>query len=228
MFVPGNTLLALAGNLTMEELLPRLEAVFGLLPAATPPADKPDPLPLIDSPEVDTVSHAQGDVILFGARFPAEAQKEFAPLTVLFRALALGEGSLLSRRLSEAGLLEAPALNTFKFHRDAGMMACGFLVKPGKAAEAQKLVAKVLDEVRAGGVPAPAIEATRALLHAFFVQQFQNVQVQAAHTLAAVMVLGDQGFYSRVNEMYARVTPADVKAAARHLNAVRYVLVTKK
>lgn len=229
LFTTGNAYLAVAGNVTSSELVPRLEGLLGSLPPSPGLTGTAPAIPPASSKELESCEHERGDVMALGIRLPSEARADLAPLSVLFRVLGLGPESLLERGLEDAGILEERLGAGLTFLRDAGFITFQFRVKPGSAEKAREIAEKALVTLRSGGVSARQIEVTGRVVQGYFVRQLEDVLVQALRTVAAGAMLGDADFYTRLTSAYGTVTPESVQAAAmKHLGTVRIVLVKGK
>lgn len=228
LFTPPNVTLALSGNLTSAEMVPRLESLFGQIPKAPAPVDKPTPLAPALAAEIETYSQGTGDVLVMGVRMRPEARKEFPSVSVLFNILALGDDCLAVKKLEEAGILERRLSPMFSLRRTGALMVSQYLLKPGTAKRGQEILANVLRSIETGEISSAQIDATRNKIFGHFVRQFEDARIQVEHLVFAAVVLNEPDFYGQLEQAYSRVTPETVRAAVKHIEAVRYVLVTGK
>jgi zinc protease len=229
LFTTGNVHLAVAGNVTSTELVPRLEGLLGSLPATAPLTGAAPAMPPPSTKELESCEHERGDVMAVGIRLPSEARVDLAPLSVLFRVLGLGPESLLEKGLEEAGILEDRLGAGLTFLKDAGFITFQYRVKQGSAEQAREIAEKAFETLKSGGISARQIEVTGRVVQGYLVRELEDVLVQALRTLAAGALLGDADFYSRLAHAYGTVTPESVQAAAKkHLGTVRIVLVKGK
>ncbi|MBI4861601.1 MAG: insulinase family protein [Candidatus Riflebacteria bacterium] len=229
LFTTRTAYLSLAGNLTSTEIMPRLEAILGQLPPAAPPPDRDPPAVSPTGTQVETISHSRpGEVLCFGARLSSRARADFPQISVLFRVLFIGEKSLVTRALDQAGVLEDRIDATMHLRRSGAYMAAGYRVKPGTGAKAQQIVADVLGKLASTPVSSSDIENTRRVLQGFVVRAFEETQNQAQRMLSAVAILNQPDFYAALGSSYDKVTPEKVHAALGDLETIRYVIVKGK
>ncbi|MES2119787.1 MAG: pitrilysin family protein [Pseudomonadota bacterium] len=212
---PNNAIVALSGDITVDEAKVLMEKYFGAIPRG--PVNRPAQatVPTLKAPKS----------IVMKDRIPTVEIKRFWAVPGVqspqLAALDLGAsvlGGLASSRLDqilvrEEKIATAVSADMQPFHR-VGFMEINATVKPGVD---PKLVEKRLDEVIADyiakGPTADELQRASMQYVASQVRRIERVASQNSAIAEGLLYNGDSDFYKKRLESYASVTPAQARAA---------------
>ncbi len=214
---PNNAIVALSGDITVDEAKTLMEKYFGAIPRGP-----------VNNPARASVPTLKADkTIVMKDRIPAVEIKRFWATPGLqspqLAALDLGAavlGGLASSRLDQIlvrdeKIATSVSADMMPFHR-IGLMEVDATVKPGVD---PKLVEKRLDEVLADyiakGPTADEVERASMQYVAGQVRRIERVASQNSSLAEGLLYNGDSDFYAKRLESYATVTPAAVRTAMK-------------
>jgi predicted Zn-dependent peptidase len=214
---PNNAIVALSGDITVDEAKTLMEKYFGAIPRGP-----------VNNPAQANVPTLRADkTIVMKDRIPAVEIKRFWATPGLqspqLAALDLGAsvlGGLSSSRLDkilvrDEKIATSVSADMMPFHR-VGLMEINATVKPGTD---PKLVEKRLDEIVADylakGPTADEVERASMQYVAAQVRRIERVASQNSSLAEGLLYNGDSDFYKKRLASYASVTPAQVRTAMR-------------
>jgi predicted Zn-dependent peptidase len=214
---PNNAIVALSGDITVDEAKTLMEKYFGAIPRGP-----------VNNPAQANVPTLRADkTIVMKDRIPAVEIKRFWATPGLqspqLAALDLGAsvlGGLASSRLDrilvrDEKIATSVSADMMPFHR-IGLMEINATVKPGTD---PKLVEKRLDEIvadyLANGPTADEVERASMQYVAAQVRRIERVASQNSSLAEGLLYNGDSDFYKKRLASYASVTPAQVRTAMR-------------
>jgi zinc protease len=227
-YVPGNAVLAVAGDFETRPMLARIRELFGRLPSGQRRADPPIPVEPPQRGEKRVVVEGPGETAFLNLAYhiPVAVHEDFIPLSVLDSALAgasslnlFGGGisnktSRLYRALVERELAASVAgglvatVDPYVYSIDATIRPDR---KPEQALEAfDGEVARLLDHPISAQEVAKAIKQARAL----FAYGSESITNQG-FWLGYSEMFGDYSWFESYLDRLSRVTPADVHAVAQ-------------
>jgi zinc protease len=226
-YVPSNAVLAAAGDFETGQMLKRIEALFGPIPAAEPPSPRVRTEP-VQSGERRISLEGPGETtyIQFAHRAPAASHPDFSPLTVLDSLLTgpsnlnmFGGGisnktSRLYRALVE-GELAVSVHGGLQATIDPFMHTITIVVRPNGSPEA--VIARLVDEIkRLQDAPPPPEELRRAVkqARALFAYGSESITNQAFWMGFSEMFSSYDWFTGYLDNLSA-VTPDDVQRVAQ-------------
>lgn len=226
-YVPSNAVLAAAGDFETGQMLKRIEALFGPIPAAEPPSPRIRTEP-VQSGERRISLEGPGETtyIQFAHRAPAASHPDFYPLTVLDSLLTgpsnlnmFGGGisnktSRLYRALVE-GELAVSVHGGLQATIDPFMHTITIVVRPNGSPEA--VIARLVDEIkRFQDAPPPPEELRRAVkqARALFAYGSESITNQAFWMGFSEMFSSYDWFTGYLDNLSA-VTPDDVQRVAQ-------------
>ncbi|HET8723068.1 MAG TPA: pitrilysin family protein [Anaeromyxobacteraceae bacterium] len=216
-YAPGNAGLYVCGDVDPEDLLRRIEAAYGSIPAGPPVPPVAAGEPPQRGERRAVVRHpAHAPAMLAGFRGPAAAEPDTAVLDVLQACLGAGEGSRLRRRLVQEAEVAVSVGVGWSWRADPGVFLLSLELAPGRRpARAEALLWEEIDSVATRGVSERELDRARALLRSSVLHEF-STRNGVAHALGqAETLLGDWREAGRALERYGAVTRADVRRAAR-------------
>jgi zinc protease len=226
-YVPSNAVLAAAGDFETGQMLKRIEALFGPIPAAEPPSPRIRTEP-VQSGERRISLEGPGETtyIQFAHRAPAASHPDFYPLTVLDSLLTgpsnlnmFGGGisnktSRLYRALVE-GELAVSVHGGLQATIDPFMHTITIVVRPNGSPEA--VIARLVDEIkRLQDAPPPPEELRRAVkqARALFAYGSESITNQA-FWLGFSEMFSSYDWFTGYLEKLSAVTPEDVQRVAQ-------------
>jgi zinc protease len=228
---PNNATVVLTGDFKTPELMKRVEAYFGKLPAR----GKVDPVVNAEPPQqgerrVTLVKDAALPAVMIGFKAPEAAHADSPALEVLATILGQGESSRFYRKLvygqlatdAQADFLELAHPSLFTLYAQA---------QEGKTAAAcETAMYEVLRDVRANGVSADELQKAKNQLRAGRVRGLQTIDGKANLLGAYEVRYGDFNALFSALDKYDAVTSDDIKRVTdtyllkRHRTVVTLVL----
>ena len=215
-YAPGNASIYAVGDLDPDRALNVIERSYGDIPAGP----RPQPVPQGEPPQKGerraAVRYpAQAPALLVGWRGPAARSPDCAPLDVLQTALAVGESSRLKRRLVEEEELAVSIQISWGWRIDPGVFVVYAELTPGAdRGRAESVLWEEIDRVATRGIGAAELRRAQRLLRSSVLHELATHN-GIAHALGqAEALLGDWREAGRALELYAAVTPRDVRRVA--------------
>jgi zinc protease len=215
-YAPGNAAIYAVGDLDPDHALSVIERSYGDIQAG------PRPLPVAQGEPPQRGERravvrfpAQASALLVGWRGPPARSGDCAPLDVLQTALAVGESSRLKRRLVEEEELAVSVQISWAWRIDPGVFLIYAELAPGAdPGRVESALWEEIDRVTARGIGAPELRRAQRLLRSAVLHELATHN-GVAHALGqAEVLLGDWREAGRSLELYAAVTPRDVRRAA--------------
>jgi zinc protease len=226
-FVPNNAALIVAGDISMGELRPLAEKVFGGWQPGTPVQPKlatPDGVPskvvIVDRPGAP---QTQLRVVTLGA---ARSSPDFRALQVMNTALGGLFSSRINMNLREKNGYTYGAGSQFVFRKDAGPFQVVSGVRTDVTAPAAAEIIKELEGMAAAPMPADELKRAKDALTYSLPGAFETSR-DAAASLSNIYVY-DLGldYYAHYAESVNGIAPDQALAAARkYLVPERFVVV---
>ena len=216
-YAPGNATLYVCGDVDPDDLLRRIEAAYGGIPAGPPVPPSVEGEPVQRGERRAAVRHpAHAPAMLAGFRGPAAGAPDSAVLDVLQTCLATGEGSRLRRRLVQELEVAVSAGVGWMWRADPGVFLFSLELAPGASPrKAESALWGEVERIASRGVSEREMARARALLRSSVLHEL-STRNGVAHALGqAEALLGDWREVGRGLERYAAVSPADVRRAAR-------------
>jgi zinc protease len=216
-YAPGNAALYVVGDLDPGATLSLLARAYGDIPAGPAPAPVASGEPEQRGERRAQIRYpAQGPSLLCGWRASAARSPDTAALDLAQVCLGVGEASRLRRKLvHQAGVATAVGIS-FGWRVDPGIFSIYVELSPGvKPERVERLLAAELARVAERGVTAAELKRARALLRSSVLHELGTHHGLAQSLGQAEALLGDWREAGRALELYAGVTPADVKRAVR-------------
>jgi predicted Zn-dependent peptidase len=155
-----NMVVAAAGQLRHDDVVARVEDLFGLIPQGDPVHPLPD-LPSLPVGERWVERKTSQAHLVFGSAIPGHSDPRRFPLILLSSALGGGMSSRLFQRIREE-LALAYAVFTFQsFYSLAGISGVYVGTRPAMAGKAVEAVREELDRVAREGIPEEELEQTK-------------------------------------------------------------------
>jgi zinc protease len=224
-YVPGAMVLAVSGKVKREDVIARVERLFGALPAATapPPNTTPPPAPAA-ARVVLTVPGAQSQ-ILMGALAPSLTDPDLAAMKLV--ATVLG-GGLASRFFSELRDQQGLAYTTAArepLRVNAGYFLALLGTAPANQEKAEVALREQLERIQKQAVSDEELRVAKAYLLGTLAMD-RRTNARQAWYLASLETAGvGYEFLDRYQAQVRAVTAADVqRAAQKYLATLRTVV----
>jgi zinc protease len=215
-YQPDRMVLAVSGQVPVDDVLAEAQRLFGALPARnTADLDKPNPRPVSVAPRRVIEQAAQQTQILMGGLAPPLDHPDHAAVKVLSTVLGGGMAGRLFAELRDKRALAYTATSFYEPVKEPGALVLYLGTTPQTAAQAEQAL---LDEVtRIKRDPVPDAELARAkgyLLGRYAMDR--RTSERLAWYLAFYDVEGVGADYpERYRAAVQAVTAADVQRAAR-------------
>jgi zinc protease len=217
-YTPGNAVLVLAGDLSADDGFALAERYFGDLPPG--PSIPPPPLPADLAPSADVSHETMEDDVSFPRVYaawavPGYGTREWVALDVLAYLLADGDSSRLQRALVREGRL-AQDVDSYLYPTAlCGVFGIVCTARSAVAPQAlEQAVRRVLDEVANDGVTDDEVLGAVRRVRRDQVSELAMVEERAEALAYAATTLGEPEALERVMDLYAAVTPEEVRRAA--------------
>jgi zinc protease len=227
MYLPSNAALVVAGAVTMESLLPRLEEHFGgwrtispvtRVPVPTAPRSAAREVTIVDMPGA-----AQSQIRIGWVGVP-RATPDYFPLQVLNAILGGSFTSRLNQNLREQHGYSYGASSRFEMRLSAGPFVAGAGVQTDKTAEALREFFHELHGIQAP-VEADELAKARNFLALGFPGEFETIRDLAAHIEELIVYnLPDDYFEQYIGAIQAVTADSIRRAAATYIQPDRFVV----
>jgi predicted Zn-dependent peptidase len=224
-YAPNNAVLAVVGDIDVDNVRKLVEENFGSIPAQPrPPApDLAEPAP--DGPRSETWRDplARVPAVVIGYPGPKRRSPDYNALVMLDMLLTGGESSRFHQNLVKGrkSVIQYEANLGWPFagpsdYRDPGLYAMYLLYNP--AFNGEQIVAQVeeeIDRVRQDGVSEPELARARTYLRSSRIRQLQSTHTRAAMLGRYCLIDGDPEVLNTEMNDFLAVTPERIQAAAR-------------
>ena len=217
-YQPGNTVLAIAGDVDADDAIRHAERLYGGLPNAPIERDRGPAEP----PRRDfRLREWTGDIaqaqLAMGWRTPALAHSDSPVLDVVASVLSSGRSSRLYRAVRERQLASSIAAYQY-VPVDTGAFVVHATGRPERVLEGAAAAWRQLARVRDGDVTDAELERVRCMHAAAWMRRLETMEGRANH-LASWEAVGDwrlaNGFFEAMQDATARQV---AEAACRHLD----------
>lgn len=215
-YQPGNTVLAIAGDVDVDDALRRAERLYGALPDVPVVRNRgPNEPPRRDF----RLREWSGDIaqaeVAIGWRTPPLDSPDAPRLDVIASALSAGRSSRLYRAVRERQL--ASSISAYQYTPvDLGVFVVHATARPERVLDGAAAAWHQLERVRAGDVTAAELERLRRVHDAQWLRRLETAEGRA-NLLASWEALGDWRKASTYFDAMQSVTPADVAETAQRL-----------
>lgn len=211
---PSNTILVVAGDVTPDRVMPRIESLYGHLTDASierSPGDQET------GRTGRRFRERAGDIaqtqVAFGWRTPGTLHSDTPLLDVAASVLAAGRSSRLYRSIRERQL--ASSVTAYNYTpTELGVFVTHIEGEPERAREATRAMWNELAVARAHGFRDDELERSRRLFESRWLRRLETMEGQANY-LAEWEALGDWRFGDEYANRIVTATPNDVLSAMR-------------
>jgi predicted Zn-dependent peptidase len=225
-FVPSNTVIAIAGNVTLEGALAVIVEVFGDWEGESPSFPPvPAELPLSDKREVWIERDVNQVHLLLGWPAVDMAHPDRHPLKVIGRLLGVGGSSRLYQRLREEQQLAYTVATATATYEDIGHFAIYTACQPDKVETVRAAILEAVARLREQPVDDEELGRVKTSYEGSLAVNFEtNLKLASIHGVEALLDRIEP-FEEGVRRINA-VTQEDIlRVAQRYLDLERYVSV---
>jgi len=216
-YAPNNAILYVVGDVEVDRTLKLIERYYGGIrrgPAAPGVLDaEPEPR---GERRAEVRHPAQAPSLMIGYRAPPAGDPDAFSLDVLQYALAVGEGSLLTRELVYRQEVALSCGVDWSWRIDPGLMVVYLELKPGaRPEEVERALYAELEKVARDGVEARVLQKAKNNLKAHLWREMATASSRANALGTYELLLGSWRQASGLAERYQAVGAGEVQAAAR-------------
>jgi predicted Zn-dependent peptidase len=215
-YAPSNAAIYCVGDVDADATLDLVERHYGDIPRGPAPAAVAQGEPPQRGERRARIRFpSQAPAMLAGWRGPAARSPDAAVLDVVQVCLGVGEASRLRKRLVHQDEVAVSVTLSWGWRIDPGVFFAFAELAPGvKVARAEAAMWEEIDRLTRRGVTAGELARARALLRSSVLHELATHH-GVAHALGqAEALLGDWRDAGKALELYAAVTPADVRRVA--------------
>ncbi len=230
-YAPNNATIVVVGDLKPKDVVRKITAAYGKLPAASiPPEDyEPEP-PQLEERRTTIVKPTPTEKIVMGYRGPALGDTDHAPLVLLFEVLFGGRASRMHRKLAIELEIATELRGWVSTFRDPGLIEVYATVREGKTSdEVLQVMDAEFERVKKDVVTDDEIGRAKSRIELSLLRSMETAAGKAEQIGFYATVLGDPtGSFSRL-EAYRRAKPSDLRIAARrYLSSLSRTIVLVK
>lgn len=216
-YAPNNATVVVVGDVTEKDVLTRIRDGYGKIPSSDIPEEDTEPEPpQRERREVTLRKPTPSEKLLVGYRGPALGDADHATCVVLNEVLFGGRASRLYRELVTKRESCTEVRGWVSTFRDPGLYELYFTARPGVTdSEILGALDAELARVRSDLVDAEELDRAKARLELGLLQSLETTSGKAEQIGFYDTVLGDPAAAFRRLERYRRVTPGEVRTAAR-------------
>jgi zinc protease len=215
---PANAFLVVVGDFKKEEMLPRIEKIFGNIPQGIAPnQEKPKDPKQTGERRIQVKKEAQLPFLVMGYRVPNLLHPDSYVLEVINAILSGGKSSRFYQRLVQEKqlVLEAEGENSL-LSKDPALFYVYATPLPGKdVTEVEKALEQEIERLQKELVERRELEKVKNQLESSFIYSQDSLFIQAMllarHEIALSWKAIDHYLVS-----VERVTPQDIQRVARH------------
>jgi len=222
---PGNTILAIVGDIDLDATLKQVDALYGGLPAGEPVRV---PGPNESGAAGFRYREIAGDIaqthLVFGWRTPEALHTDTPPLDVAGAVLAMGRSSRLYRAVRERRYASSVLAYNYT-PTELGVFGAESEGPPERARDAAKAIWTEIQAIRESGPTEAELERTRRMTDARWSRRLETMDGQA-NLLAEWEALGDWRLAGEYYERAMSATAPEVREVAeRYLSPANAALL---
>ena len=215
-YQPGNTVMAIAGDVDVDDAVRRVERLYGAMPNAPVVRDRGPQEPARRDFRLREWS---GDIaqaeLAIGWRTPPLASPDAPRLDVIASVLSAGRSSRLYRAVRERQLVSS--ISAYQYAPvDLGVFVVHATARPDRVLDGAAAAWDQLARVRAGDVTEGELDRIRRVHAAQWLRRLETMEGRANH-LASWEALGDWQQAGAYFDAMQQASPADVADTARRL-----------
>lgn len=217
-YQPNNAVLAIVGDIDIQETKKMVRDYFGNIPPA--PNPKREPLKIAELKEgyreIIEDQKAQLPAVFISYRAPSMLDNDIYAFELLNQILSRGESSRLYQRLvdKEQVAVQAASYN-LSFQKIGGVLFYG-VASPGKKIEdVEKLIYDEINKILKNGVTDEELTKAKNILEVEFIRDKKNVLNKAQDLAMTWQFLGNPDLINTELEKYLKVTKEDIQRVAK-------------
>jgi zinc protease len=216
-YAPNNATVVVVGDVNEKDVLAKIGAAYGPIPASEIPEEDTHPEPPQSGPrELSLKKPTPSEKLLVGYRGPALGDTDHATLVVLNEVLFGGRASRLYRELVIAKESCTEVRGWVSTFRDPGLYELYCTARPGIAGDAiLSALDAQLERVKNDLIEPEELDRAKARLELGLLQSLETTSGKAEQIGFYDTVLGDPTAAFRRLERYRRVSAGELRTAAR-------------
>jgi len=230
MYVPGNMVFVVAGDVETASVLDRVRRAFADFPIGKVPDLSLPEVPPVSATRRVSVSHQAITQTMEDISFRTIPliHEDLYALDVLSYVLTMGDSARLVRVVRrDKRLVTSISSASWTPAWGAGQFTISFRCEPPKADRAEEAIVGELRKIVAEGVSAEELARAKRQKVADFVYSQQTVQSQAATLASDYLAAADVEFSRRYTDRIKKVTAAEVQEVARRYFQLDRMVVTR-
>jgi zinc protease len=228
-YAPNNATIVVAGDVREADVLAKVQAAYGAMPASTLPLEDTHPEPRQGGERRATIAKpTTTPKVMLGYHGPALGDADHALLTVLNEVLFAGRSARLYHALVIDDELASEHRGWVSTFRDPGLYEMYVSARPGRTTdEIERVLARELAKVREQPVTDEELTRAKARLELALLQGLDTANGKAEQIGFYETMLGDPAAAFRRLEAYRRAQPGDLlRVARRYLNDDERTVIT--
>lgn len=217
-YSPGNTVLAIVGDLQPDEALTVVKKYFGRIPPQVlPPPLRTEEPEQLGERRVQVVADANPQLAM-GFHKPNPPHPDDAVCEIIEALLSYGRTSRFYKRLVEEEKIavEASAFNGFPGKRYPNLFAIFAASRhPHTSGELEKAILQELDRLKSEPVPEQELQKVKNQIRTDFLRKLNSNSTLAYWLSYGQSLFGDWRYISERLKAYEKVTPEDVRRVAQ-------------
>lgn len=217
-YVPENAILSIAGDFDSKTTKKLIEKYFGSIPRGTREVPRPTVVEPVSTAEVRDIVYGKDQLpmVLQAYRIPAQGTPDYYAVDMLNQILSSGASSRLNRAVVEEKQL-ALFCGAFSFGlEDPGLTMAFSLANMGVAPEdVEAAMNEEIERMKTELISDEELQKLRNQIENAFVSSNSSVAGIAESLANYRMYFGDTNLINTEVERYMKVTPEDIRAAAK-------------
>jgi len=216
-YAPNNATVIVTGDFDTNEMIRKMEAYFGNIPAQEPPRKVVDAEPeQLGEKRAELHKIAQLPAVTIGYKSVAVSDKDYYPLDVLATILSRGQSSRLYKTLVYEKQIASQVYASMDDRIDPGLFTFYAQMKPDKTtAEAEREIYGILEDIKRSSVSDEELQKAKNTVQADYVRQFKTNQGRGFILGYYEVIYGDYKKAFEVVKNYDAVTKEDIQRVAK-------------
>jgi len=228
-YQPNNAIIAIVGDIDIQETKKMVRDYFGSIPAAPKPIREPFKITELQKGYRETIEDvkAQLPAVFISFRAPSMTDNDSYPFELLNRILSRGQSSRLYQRLVDKEQVAVQAASDILTFQKAGGVLFYGIAAPGKKIEdVEKLIYQEIDNIIKNGISDEELIKAKNILEAEFIRDKKNVLKKAQDLSMTWQFLGNPDLVNTELEKYLNVTKEDIiRVAKKYLDTDKKVVL---
>lgn len=217
-YQPNNAVIAIVGDINIEETKKMVRDYFGNISPSPNPVREPFKISELQSGYRETIEDikAQLPAVFISYRAPSMIDKDSYPFELLNRILTRGQSSRLYQRLVDKEQVAAQAGSNFlSFYKAGGILFYGVAAPGKKIEDVEKIIYQEIDNIIKNGITDEELTKAKNILEAEFIRDKKTVLKKAQDLSMTWQFFGNPDFVNTELDKYLNVTKEDISRVAK-------------